>query len=129
MHRQRTVHEVVSGSLLNSPSWRMRDVADNGLPARLDRDVLDRDLLLSSGPIPLQGLHLGRERPGQLVVFATPEPDGRLLITPECASFEEVEGQINSLQDELDEIRETSTPSLPSRLKSMLLQKKSDDQS
>lgn len=32
--------------------------------------------------------------------------DGRLLITPECASFEEVEGQINSLQDELDEIWE-----------------------
>ncbi len=32
--------------------------------------------------------------------------DGRLLITPECTSFGEVEGQINSLQDELDEIRE-----------------------
>jgi hypothetical protein len=32
--------------------------------------------------------------------------DGRLLITPECASFEEIEGQINSLQDELDEIRD-----------------------
>ena len=32
--------------------------------------------------------------------------DGRLFITPECLSFEEVEGQINSLQDELDEIRE-----------------------
>ena len=32
--------------------------------------------------------------------------DGRLFITPECSSFEEVEGQINSLQDELDEIRE-----------------------
>ena len=32
--------------------------------------------------------------------------DGRLLITPECASLEELEGQINSLQDELDEIRE-----------------------
>jgi hypothetical protein len=32
--------------------------------------------------------------------------DGRLFITPECASFEEIEGQINSLQDELDEIRE-----------------------
>ena len=31
--------------------------------------------------------------------------DGRLLITPECTSFGEVEGQINSLQDELDEIR------------------------
>jgi hypothetical protein len=34
--------------------------------------------------------------------------DGRLLITPECTSFEEVEGQINPLQDELDEIRERS---------------------
>jgi hypothetical protein len=32
--------------------------------------------------------------------------DGRLLITPECASFEDIEGQINSLQDELDELRE-----------------------
>lgn len=32
--------------------------------------------------------------------------DGRLLITPECTSFEEVERQLNSLQDELDEIRE-----------------------
>jgi hypothetical protein len=32
--------------------------------------------------------------------------DGRLLITPECSSFEEIEGQINSLQDELNEIRE-----------------------
>ena len=32
--------------------------------------------------------------------------DGRLLIMPECNSFEEIEGQINALQDELDEIRE-----------------------
>jgi hypothetical protein len=32
--------------------------------------------------------------------------DGRLFITPECSSFEEVEGQINLLLDELDEIRE-----------------------
>ena len=32
--------------------------------------------------------------------------DGRLFITPECVSFEEIEGQINSLQDELDEIRD-----------------------
>jgi len=32
--------------------------------------------------------------------------DGRLLITPDCVSLEELEGQINSLQDELDEIRE-----------------------
>ena len=32
--------------------------------------------------------------------------DGHLFITPECTSFEEIEGQINSLQDELDEIRE-----------------------
>jgi hypothetical protein len=32
--------------------------------------------------------------------------DGRLLITPECTSFDEIEGEINSLQDELDELRE-----------------------
>ncbi|WP_457093940.1 hypothetical protein [Microvirga sp. P5_D2] len=32
--------------------------------------------------------------------------DGRLFITPECSSYEEIEVQINSLQDELDEIRE-----------------------
>jgi hypothetical protein len=32
--------------------------------------------------------------------------DGRLFITPECTSFDEVEGQINALQDELDELRE-----------------------
>lgn len=32
--------------------------------------------------------------------------DGRLFLTPPCASFEELEGQINSMQDELGEIRE-----------------------
>jgi len=32
--------------------------------------------------------------------------DGRLFITPECMSFEEIEGQINALQDELDELRD-----------------------
>jgi hypothetical protein len=32
--------------------------------------------------------------------------DGRLFITPERTSFEELEGQLNSLQDEPDEIRE-----------------------
>jgi hypothetical protein len=31
--------------------------------------------------------------------------DGCLFITPECTSVEEVEGQLNSLQDKLDEIR------------------------
>jgi len=36
----------------------------------------------------------------------TRSEDGRLFITPECSSFEEMEGQINSLQDELDEIRD-----------------------
>jgi hypothetical protein len=30
----------------------------------------------------------------------------RKLITPECTSFDEIEGQINSLQDELDELRD-----------------------
>jgi len=32
--------------------------------------------------------------------------DGRLFVTLECSSFEEVEGQISSLHNELDEIRE-----------------------
>jgi hypothetical protein len=32
--------------------------------------------------------------------------DGRLFIAPECTSFKKVEGQLDSLQDELDEIRE-----------------------
>jgi hypothetical protein len=39
--------------------------------------------------------------------------DGRLFITPECASFEEIEGQINSLQDELGELRERARRALP----------------
>lgn len=29
-----------------------------------------------------------------------------LIITPECSSYEEIEGQINALEHELDEIRE-----------------------
>ena len=37
---------------------------------------------------------------------ATFDPSGRVLVTAECSSFEELEGRINSLQDELDEIRE-----------------------
>jgi hypothetical protein len=33
----------------------------------------------------------------------TRSEDGRLFITPECTSLEELEGHINSLQDELRE--------------------------
>jgi hypothetical protein len=32
--------------------------------------------------------------------------DGRLFITPECMSYDEIEGQINALQDELNELRD-----------------------
>lgn len=35
--------------------------------------------------------------------------DGRLFITPECVSFEKIEGQINALQDELDELRDRAS--------------------
>jgi hypothetical protein len=35
------------------------------------------------------------------------DPSGRVFVTPECATYEEIERQINSLQDELDELRET----------------------
>ncbi len=31
--------------------------------------------------------------------------DGRLFITPECTSLDELEGQINALQDDLDQLR------------------------
>jgi hypothetical protein len=34
------------------------------------------------------------------------DPSGRVFVTAECLSLKEVEGQINSLQVELDEIRE-----------------------
>ena len=32
--------------------------------------------------------------------------DGRLFVTPECMSYDEIEGQINALRDELNELRE-----------------------
>lgn len=31
---------------------------------------------------------------------------GRVYLTPECISLDEIEGQINALQDELDQLRE-----------------------
>jgi hypothetical protein len=31
--------------------------------------------------------------------------DGRHFVTPECATLDEIEGKINALQDELDELR------------------------
>jgi hypothetical protein len=31
---------------------------------------------------------------------------GRMYLTPACISLDEVEGQINALQDELDQLRE-----------------------
>lgn len=37
---------------------------------------------------------------------AAQREDGRTYITPKCASFDEIEGQINVLQDELDRMRE-----------------------
>jgi hypothetical protein len=33
------------------------------------------------------------------------DEDKRVFITSDCASLDEIEGQINSLQDELDELR------------------------
>ena len=51
-------------------------------------------------------------RPGVPIEFARlchiRGEDGQLLITPGCTSFEEIEGQINSLQDELDDLRDRS---------------------
>ena len=33
------------------------------------------------------------------------DENGRLFLTPECTSLDELEGQINALQDNLDELR------------------------
>jgi hypothetical protein len=37
---------------------------------------------------------------------AVQREDGRIYITPECSTFDEIEGHINALQDELDRMRE-----------------------
>jgi hypothetical protein len=34
------------------------------------------------------------------------DPHGRVFITPECFSLDELEGYINALQDDLDQLRE-----------------------
>jgi len=34
------------------------------------------------------------------------DDNGRVFITPECFSFDELEGHINALQDDLDQLRE-----------------------
>ena len=34
------------------------------------------------------------------------DPHGRVFITPECFSLDELEGYINALQDNLDQLRE-----------------------
>ena len=34
-----------------------------------------------------------------------PEASGRVFITPECRSLDELEGYINALQDDLDRLR------------------------
>ena len=33
------------------------------------------------------------------------DDEERVFITPECTSFDELEGQINALQDDLDQLR------------------------
>ncbi len=45
----------------------MRDVADNGLAAFVDVDVLDRDFLLAPGTVPPERLDLCCKCPSQLV--------------------------------------------------------------
>jgi hypothetical protein len=35
----------------------------------------------------------------------TTDGDGRVFITPECVSLDELEGQINALQHDLDQLR------------------------
>ena len=52
------------------PRHRGANVADNGLPALGDMDVLDRHLLLALRAVVLEGLDLSGERAGQFVECA-----------------------------------------------------------
>ena len=47
-------------------------------------------------------------RPARVKVMVQPrevDDTGCLFITPECTSLEELEGQLNALQDDLDQLR------------------------
>ena len=47
-------------------------------------------------------------KPARIKVMAEghiADQDGRVFITPECISLAELEGQINALQDDLDQLR------------------------
>ena len=53
-----------------TPSPPRRDVADDGLPALVHREVLDRHLLLATSPVSLEGLDLSHEGSGERVECA-----------------------------------------------------------
>ena len=55
------------GALRRGPVCGLGHVADDRLAALAHRDVLNRDLLLPTGPVALEGLHLGGESPCELV--------------------------------------------------------------
>jgi len=42
----------------------------------------------------------------RIAVQQTAGESGRVFLTPECTELDEIEGHINALQDELDQIRE-----------------------
>jgi hypothetical protein len=45
----------------------VRDIADDGLPAFVDRDVFHADGLLASAPVSLERLHLCREGSSEFI--------------------------------------------------------------
>jgi len=57
-------------SFLGSPTPLVGDVADNGLATFINRHVLNRDLLLASSAVSLEGFHLGCEGFRKLVECA-----------------------------------------------------------
>ena len=61
-------------NLRKAPS-PLRHVSDDGLSALVHRDVLNNDLLLASGPVTFERLHLRRKRPRELVGIATSGPN------------------------------------------------------
>ena len=61
-------------SFRREPSPPALDVANDGLTAVVDVDVLDRDFLRSAGPVALQRLQLRGEGPRELIQGARPRP-------------------------------------------------------
>jgi|SRR5919112_2649537 hypothetical protein len=52
------------------------------------------------------------------------DPSARVFVSPECATYEEIEGQINSLQDGVGRAARQCPPRLPDGMTKALVQRR-----